>query len=152
MAETSSGQLKQGKPGRSARAELPELGEEVGYEDSLGSDVQSLLDMDLEEGKGEARESGVQSWVVEHQGKGTKRMKKINPFILTTTLANKIGEILYAKVLNDGNLLVRCVDEEQLEKALSLKEIGKAKVESTRRGRVQRGNNRCAVGSKYGGT
>ena len=59
-------------------------------------------------------------------------MKKINPFVLTT-LASRIGEIQYAKLLNDGNLLVRCVNEEQLEKAFKLKEIGKLKVASTGR-------------------
>lgn len=57
-------------------------------------------------------------------------MKKINPFTLTTALANKIGEIIYGKVLNDGNLLIRCANENQVEKALKIKEIGKIRVES----------------------
>ena len=39
---------------------------------------------------------------------------------------------MYAKALNDGNLLVRCANEE-LEKAPKLKEIGKLKVASTGR-------------------
>ncbi len=43
--------------------------------------------------------------------------------MLTTTLANKIGDIEYAKVLNDDNLLVRCADAVQLGKALKVKEI-----------------------------
>lgn len=30
-------------------------------------------------------------------------MKKINPVALTTTLADKLGQIVNAKVLNDGN-------------------------------------------------
>lgn len=60
-------------------------------------------------------------------------MHKINPFMLTTTLAKKIGEIEYAKILNDGNLMVRCADAMQMEKALKVKEIGKCKVENTGR-------------------
>ncbi len=39
-----------------------------------------------------------------------ENMKIINPFVLTKHLASKIGEILYAKVLNDGNLLVNCAN------------------------------------------
>ncbi|XP_059813909.1 uncharacterized protein LOC132385715 [Hypanus sabinus] len=73
--------------------------------------------------------------------KAQGHMKEMNPFVLTTTLANKVGEIVFAKVLNDGNLLVRCANEEQLEKALKLKEIGKCKVEYT--GRVGARNGGC---------
>jgi len=40
-----------------------------------------------------------------------------------------IGEIVYAKVLNDGNLLVKCANE----KAIKVKEIGKLGVINTRR-------------------
>lgn len=56
-------------------------------------------------------------------------MKKVNLFVLTTTLANKIGIVLNVKVRNNGNLLLRCGDEEQLEKVVKLKEIGKLQVE-----------------------
>lgn len=56
-------------------------------------------------------------------------MKKINPFVLTTALANKIGDIISASILRDGNLQIRCVSEEQVQ----IKEIEKIKVESTRR-------------------
>ena len=66
-------------------------------------------------------------------------MKKINPFVLTTNLASKIGEIQYAKVLNDGNLLVRCNSEEQIDKALRLKDIGNNNVVSRRVGAQNRG-------------
>lgn len=66
-------------------------------------------------------------------------MKKINPFALTTTLADKIGQIMYAKVLSGGYLLVRCVNEEQLEETLKLRGIGKIKVENTRRVGAQNG-------------
>ncbi len=48
-------------------------------------------------------------------------MKIINPFVLTKHLASKKGEILYAKVLNDGNLLVNCANEDQFEKAIKVK-------------------------------
>ncbi|XP_056270945.1 uncharacterized protein LOC130194087 [Pseudoliparis swirei] len=72
-------------------------------------------------------------------------MKKISPFVLTTALANKIGEIMYAKVLSDGNLLVRCANEEQLEKALGLKEIVKMKVLSTGRVGAQKGGGKGVI-------
>ena len=55
--------------------------------------------------------------------KAKENMKKINPFPLTTTLANKIGEIQYAKVRSDGNLLERCANDEQLKKALKTNEM-----------------------------
>ena len=52
-------------------------------------------------------------------------MKKDNPFVLTTT---EVGEIKYAKGLDDGNLLVSCTNEEQLESALKLKETAELTV------------------------
>ncbi len=66
-------------------------------------------------------------------------MKKINPFTLTTAQANKVGEIIFAKVLNDGNLLIRCEYESQVEKALKMKEMGKIKVENSGRLGVKNG-------------
>lgn len=60
-------------------------------------------------------------------------IKKANPFGLTTSLANKIGQIEYAKILNDGNLLIRCADAGQMEKALKIKDVVKCKVENTAR-------------------
>lgn len=69
--------------------------------------------------------------IIRFNEKGQENMKKINPFLLTTNLAGKIGEIQFAKVLNDGNLLVRCNSGEQIDKALKLKEIGNNKVVST---------------------
>ena len=77
--------------------------------------------------------------IIRFNEKGQVSMKKINPFVLTTALASRVGEIIYAKILNDGNLLVRCANEEQLEKALNLKEIGKLKVASTGRVGAQNG-------------
>lgn len=44
-----------------------------------------------------------------------------------------IGNIDFAKVLSDGNLLVGCNNEEQASKALKLKEISGVKVVSTSR-------------------
>ncbi len=54
--------------------------------------------------------------IVRFNEKSQSDMKKINPFTLTTALANKVGEIIFAKVLNDGNLLIRCENESQVEK------------------------------------
>lgn len=71
-------------------------------------------------------------------------MMKLNPILLTTVLANKIGDIKYAKVLNDGNLMVVCKDEAQLAKALKVKEIGKNEVINS--GRVGANKNRGCRG------
>lgn len=54
--------------------------------------------------------------------KPQESMNKFNQFLYTPTLASKLGKIVYAKVFNDGNLLVRCANEEQAEKTLRLKE------------------------------
>ncbi len=69
--------------------------------------------------------------IIRFNDKDQENMKIINPFVLTKHLASKIGEILYAKVLNDGNLLVNCANEDQFEKAIKVKEIGKLKVINT---------------------
>ncbi len=61
--------------------------------------------------------------IIRFNEKNQGSIKKVNPLVLTTTLANKIGDIEYAKVLKDDNLLVRCADAVQLEKALKVKEI-----------------------------
>lgn len=71
--------------------------------------------------------------IIRFNDKDQENMKIINPFVLTKHLASKIGEIVYAKVLNDGNLLVKCANEDQFEKAFKVKEIGKLKVINTRR-------------------
>lgn len=72
-------------------------------------------------------------------------MKKVSPFVLTTTLANKIGEIEFAKILNDGNLLVRCADDGQMKKALNIKDIAKCKVENTGRVGMRKKDGRVGV-------
>lgn len=77
--------------------------------------------------------------IVRFNEKSQSDMKKINTFTLTTALANKVGEIIFAKVLNDGNLLIRCENESQVEKALKMKEIGKIKVGNSGRLGVKNG-------------
>jgi len=71
--------------------------------------------------------------IIRFNDKDQESLKIINPFVLTKHLASKIGEIVYAKVLNDGNLLVKCANEGQFEKAIKVKEIGKLRVINTRR-------------------
>lgn len=68
--------------------------------------------------------------VIRFNEKNQELMKKVSPFVLTTTLANKIGETEFAKILNDGNLLVKCADAGKMEKALKIKDIAKCKVEN----------------------
>lgn len=48
--------------------------------------------------------------IIRFNEKSQDVMKKVNLFALTLALANKIGQI--ARILNDGNLLVRCADAE----------------------------------------
>ncbi len=57
----------------------------------------------------------------------------MNSLKLTKIINREIGNIEFAKVLSDGNLLVGCNKEEQANKALKLKEIGQIKVVSTNR-------------------
>ena len=71
-------------------------------------------------------------------------MCRVNPLKLTKMLNRSIGNIDFAMVLPDGNLLVGCNKEEQASKVLKLKEIGGIKVVSTSRvggtGRAPRGS------------
>lgn len=46
-------------------------------------------------------------------------------------LAKSIGDIVYAKVVNECNLLIVCKDEDQLQKAVTVKEIAKLKMVSS---------------------
>lgn len=71
--------------------------------------------------------------VIRFSEKSQAIMKKVSPFVLTSTLANKIGEIEFAKILNDGNLFVRCANAGQMDKALKIKDIAKCKVENSGR-------------------
>lgn len=72
-----------------------------------------------------------------------KRMRAANPLKLSKELSLKLGEVDFAKVLPDGNLLISCKNELQAEKARGMKEVGKMKVVST--GRV---GERRVVGCK----
>lgn len=58
-------------------------------------------------------------------------VSKINPLKLTKIINRDIGNVEFAKVLSDGNLLVGCNNEEQANKALKVKEVGGIKVVST---------------------
>ncbi len=78
--------------------------------------------------------------IIRFNEKNQESRKKVSPMVPTTTLANKIGDIEYAKVLNYEKCLVRCADAVQMEKALKVKEIGKCKMENTGR-----------VGARMGG-
>ena len=62
-----------------------------------------------------------------------KMMKAINPLKLTKELGLQLGGIDFAKVLPDGNLLISCKNELQVERARGMKEVGKLKVVSTGR-------------------
>ncbi len=64
----------------------------------------------------------------------------MNSLKLTKIINREIGNIEFAKVLSDGNLLVGCNKEEQANKALKLKEIGQIKVVSTNRVGAEKGS------------
>lgn len=65
-------------------------------------------------------------------------ISSISPVKLTTVLRNQIGDIVVAKVLRDGNLMIGCKNEEQRERAGRIKEIGRFKVIST--SQIEKGN------------
>lgn len=71
--------------------------------------------------------------------KGREHVKTVNPLLLPTALAAKMEEIQYAKVLNDGNLLVRCNSEEQSDQALKLKEKQGGQQQQQEEGGAQHG-------------
>lgn len=60
-------------------------------------------------------------------------VKKIDPLKLTRALKAQVGEIKYAKILRDGNLLVGCNTEVQVERARKLVGVCKVKVKTTAR-------------------
>ncbi len=49
----------------------------------------------------------------------------INPLVLTYELRKLVGEIEFAKVLQDGALLIACMNEEQKNKSYKIKSSGK---------------------------
>lgn len=63
--------------------------------------------------------------VVRFEGDG---VKNVDPIKLTNIIKKQVGEVRYAGVLNDGNLLIVCTSEEQAERAGKLQIIGKEKV------------------------
>lgn len=57
-------------------------------------------------------------------------VKKIpNPLKLSSELHEKIGDILHAKMLSNGNVLIFCKSEAQRAKALKLSQLGKRAVQ-----------------------
>lgn len=77
--------------------------------------------------------------IIRFNEKGGENMKTVNPLLLPTALAAKMEEIQYAKVLNDGNLLVRCNSEEQSDKASKLKEKQGGQQQQQQEGGAQHG-------------
>jgi len=55
-------------------------------------------------------------------------VKGLDPLKLTKIIKNQVGEVKYARILNDGNLLIGCSSEEQIGKALKLQVVGKTMV------------------------
>lgn len=64
--------------------------------------------------------------VVRFEGEGG--VKKTDPLKLTKIIKAQIGEVKYAKVLGDGNLLIGCSSGKQIEKAKKMSSVGKVKV------------------------
>lgn len=56
----------------------------------------------------------------------------INPMMLTHELKKQVGEIAFAKVLQDGALMIVCKNEEQKNKAMKVKTVGKKVVTSSK--------------------
>lgn len=84
----------------------------------------------IEESESEEREKRrrqeIMNVVVRFEGDGG--LKKIDPIKLTKILKGKIGEVKYARILGDGNLLIGCNNKDQMEKARKLTSVGKIKV------------------------
>lgn len=51
----------------------------------------------------------------------------MDPLKLTTTLREQVGEVRYARVLGDQNLLVGCGDEGQVKKVKGIGGVGKVR-------------------------
>lgn len=64
--------------------------------------------------------------VVRFSGEGGA--KHLDPLKLTKIIKNQVGDVRFARVLNDGNLLIGCSSEEQCGKAQKLQSVGKAVV------------------------
>lgn len=55
-------------------------------------------------------------------------VKSLDPLKLTKIIKNQVGEVKYARILNDGNLLIGCNSEEQVGRALKIQAVGRAVV------------------------
>lgn len=64
--------------------------------------------------------------VVRFEGEGG--VKKIEPLKLTKIIRAQVGEVKYARVLEDGNMLIGCNSEAQVEKAMKMNKIDKIKI------------------------
>lgn len=58
----------------------------------------------------------------------------VNPIVLKKDLKELTGEVKFAKILQDGALMLLCGNDKQKKKAMSIKMICKQKVESCRMG------------------
>ncbi|KAM4634664.1 uncharacterized protein ACJ7VT_002543 isoform 1-T4 [Polymixia lowei] len=95
--------------------------------------------MEVSEGRDEGKESSSietkesVKQVQEHyrvivRFKGEGGIRNVNPSILMKSLNYSLGDILFAKVLKDGNLMLGCIDVVQQDKALTLTSVGGCEV------------------------
>lgn len=110
-----------------------------------GEHIDSSWDID------ELGEEGESSWMSGRTSKGAKRTRNeepvnegqmnvivrfegeggvryLDPLKLAKIIKNQVGELSFARVLNDGNLLIGCKSEEQCRKAQNLQCVGKSAV------------------------
>lgn len=78
------------------------------------------------EGEEKEPKGGLMNVVVRFEGE--EGVKKIDPLKLSKVIRRQVGEVKYARVLGDGNLLIGCSTEAQMEKAKKMSNIGKIKV------------------------
>lgn len=83
---------------------------------------------DSEEGEGgqKASQDKQVNMVVRFEGEGG--VKKIDPLKLTKIIRGQVGEVKYAKVLADGNLLIGCNSEQQVKNAKEMTRVEKVRV------------------------
>lgn len=79
-----------------------------------------------EEDEGKEPKIRLLNVVVRFEGEGG--VKKMDPLKLTKIIREKVGEVKYARILGDGNLLVGCNNEVQMEKAKKMSCVGKIKI------------------------
>lgn len=51
-------------------------------------------------------------------------VRSLDPLKLTKIIKKQVGKVKYARILNDGNLLIGCSSEEQIGKALKMQAVG----------------------------